>query len=610
MGGTTKHTLLFAVAALSPVVFYLAYAWHFSGTLFYADDFHLLKSVQWGKEADDLTEKIRLLYQQHQEHRIIIPRLLTLLDYFAEGHINWKTLILIANILWCSTIFLLWKAFASLNLNRWYFLPVPWLLLHPQYYENVNWAISILQQSDVVFLFTLLAYLCARRRYNPAIIVAVVATFTHGNGIFAFPIAIIFAALDKDWKSAIRLIIVMVLVAAFYFIDFRAGQNASISKSLSDPANLVRSFGVFFGGITLIIARNYTLAAAVGLAGIGFLIGRSVISLKKSFHAPVNALMFDRMVWGITAFLVITGSLVVATRSWTGVESIAAPRYLHYTSFVCAVIYLCLLSLTTTGIGALTGGPLRRKVIPTVAEGSPAPGTQPLSKDIFLTTGDPSASLRSVQDDPPDDILRLTGPQGRKLIPLIATPAAVLLCLVSYLNFTPKVRFLRDQLVADEANYLAHGVFLQYFPSFNDNIREPYANAVKSGVIQMTDKISDKIATQERYGGPQLAVASDSMRLEDANRSVSVRSARITGVYSPGSSFFIVLRLDGEKPYWVPAYVERAAYRSMLGSGALLGEKFEGNVILNNLPPGRYQLGLFTNNRLLWSDQHLEVRRE
>ncbi len=536
-----------SLAILLPVAGYLAYSLHFSGSLFYADDFHLLKTVQWVKEADSWLEKVKLFYQQHQEHRIVVPRLLTLADYYLEGHIGWRSLIFFANIVWCSTVFILWKAFRSLGISSWYFIPVPWLLFHPQYHENVTWSISILQQSDVVFLFTLLAYLCARKKYNLALLVSVIATFTHGNGLISFPIAIVFSLIDQDRKSVTRFAIAFLVTALVYFYGFRGGQNASISQSLADPLNLVQSFGVFFGGATLIVIKNYLVPALAGLLLIGSLTAWSVMTLRKNLTGAGSTL-FDRFLWGITAFLVMTGSLVVATRSWQGVESIAAPRYLHYSSYVLCVFYL--------------------------------------------------------------SALRIVHGSSRKILALVFIPAAVLLCLLSYFNFTPHVRFLRDQLLAEESNYIHHGVFLQYFPSFNSNISEPYRNAVASGVIRMQDRLPYDSTRREPGSPVLLTITQDTLRLEDASRSSREQIARISSGERPGKQIFVAVRAEGQAPYWIPVFIQRASYRALLTSGAWTGNGFEGTAILNNLPPGSYRVGLYTDGSVSWTDRYLAVSSE
>lgn len=544
---STRTGYLTALAIALPVAGYLIYAWYFSESLFFADDFHLLKSVQGGKETPGLAGKIQLLYQQHQEHRIVVPRLLTWLDYGIEGHINWKTLILVANLLWCGTVFLLWKAFLSLNISRWYFIPVPWLLLHPQYHENVTWAISILQQSDIVFLLTLLTFLAARKKYNAALCISVIATFTHGNGMLSFPIAILFALVDRDWKNAAKFLLVMLAVAAFYFSGFKAGQSASVGRSLADPVNLFASFGVFLGGITRIFHDSYTVAAAAGWVMTGVLAAWSLTSLWKKLSAPEwRPLLFDRMLWGITAFLVITATMVVITRSWQGMESVAAPRYLHYPSYMACLTYLVLLRTGTAASG--------------------------------------------------------------KWLAILLIPAGIGICLASYLNSTPRIRFLRDQLVADESNYVNHGIFLQYFPSFNRNIAPPYAAAVANGVVRMEDRLPHAAPSADRYTGPPLEIARDSFRLEDASRTAVVPVARISSPGRTGRRIFIAAAREGQqRPFWIPVFTQRAAYRSLLASGALLGKGFEGNVITSNLPPGKYRLGVYADGRVSWTDQYLPV---
>lgn len=58
---------------------------------FFADDYHLLRYVTDSQQASSFKEQFSLLFDLHNEHRIIFPRLFTLLTYQIEGFINWKT---------------------------------------------------------------------------------------------------------------------------------------------------------------------------------------------------------------------------------------------------------------------------------------------------------------------------------------------------------------------------------------------------------------------------------------------------------------------------------------------------------------------------------------
>jgi hypothetical protein len=67
MSKTGKSIISFTVILL-PCFVYLIYSFLNSGTLFRADDFHLLKTVVWMQDANGPVEKFKLLIQQHNEH--------------------------------------------------------------------------------------------------------------------------------------------------------------------------------------------------------------------------------------------------------------------------------------------------------------------------------------------------------------------------------------------------------------------------------------------------------------------------------------------------------------------------------------------------------------
>jgi hypothetical protein len=403
-----------------PIFLFLLYSYTVSSDLFFADDFHLLKTVVWVQESSSFFEIVALFFQQHNEHRIIVPRLLTFLDYYLEGHINWRTLILLGNIIWAANIWFFWKVFKYFQLPIWMFIAVPFIFLNPLYYDNISWTISILQQSVIIFWFTLLCYLGARENYKLALIVAVIATFTHGNGIFSFLIGIVFALMDRNWSVVIKWSIVWVLIGVLYFWGFEKGQAAGYAESLSEPVRLIRSFFAFFGSLTLVKFDNFYFPVILGgglvLVLVLYLLPKFKIVLKQEKSID----WADKMLFGVWIFLGITALLISVSRSWGGIENILAPRYMHYSPYITCWVYII--------------------------------------------------------------ILQYFGFKTARILAIIALPIVLLFNFLTYFETNEMIQYRKNWLTADKSNWSNHQVMLNYEKSFNLNIQETYNDALRAGI--------------------------------------------------------------------------------------------------------------------------------
>ncbi len=498
------------------------------------------------QEVDSPLEKFKLLIQQHNEHRIIVPRLLTWLDYQIEGKINWPTLIMIGNLLWVSVLWFFWKGFKSRNAPIWMFIPVPWILLQPQYYDNVTWSISILQQSVIIFWYGLFCYLCAKKQFRWALVIAIIATFTHGNGIFSFLIGIVFLAIDRNWKGVLSWVLVLALVAIIYFWGFEKGQNADFQNSLSDPLRLVMAFFAFFGALTKVQFVNNALAVACGGMFVLVLAVYLLPRITAKFSTGKELTFFDRLLLGNVLFLGITAALVCVSRSWAGIENVLAPRYQHYSPFVACWAYLVLLSF-------LNGR--AKNVLAAVFVGG-----------AFVFNG---------------------------------------LC---YFVYNEDVMLRKNWLTADAKNWQQNGVFLNYAASFNNNIADPYSKAVQRGIC------SPEI-TQKLMSSPITSVDSTiSVTVEkrivadrDASGTYPREYMTISNKLIAGATYLYLE--SGAKGYWLPTRLANTGIRKLLATREIYQPGFSIEFMTENLPEGRYRVGLHNEDRFFWINNTIEITR-
>jgi hypothetical protein len=347
---------IFAIFIIIALFYFACYQYTYN--FFYQDDFHLLRFVTiFQDESVGFYDKIKTLYDQHNEHRIIIPRLFVLFDYYLQGHLDWQVLNTVAALYYLGIFTLFALVIRKIKLPIWYILPIALLIFQPAAYENFYWTISILQQVGnlfwAMFLFYSLVYF-APKYFWISIISIIILTFTHGNGLFAFGVGGLILFLQKRYKELFIWIAIMIAVAAFYFLGYYTAQNSNIAGSLSNPLRLIGCFGGFWGNfIKDFFKTNDKIMIAIGG---GLIIFSSLLSINikviftyffPNKKSAINLQKGDESYFllAIFIFLSITAGLVALSRSWSSIEAGFQNRYLHNSVIALVLLYVSVLNL-------------------------------------------------------------------------------------------------------------------------------------------------------------------------------------------------------------------------------------------------------------------------
>ena len=326
---------------------------HFSYNFFYQDDYHLLRFVTVIEDNSvSFQEKLSTLWGQHNEHRIIFPRLITLVDYYIQGHIDWAILNVISALYYFGIFYFFFKILQKYELNSWYVLPVALLIFQPAAYENYYWTISILQQVGnvfwAIFLFYSLVYFKPSKFWISLVLVFVL-TFTHGNGLFAFGVGGILLFLQKRYRHLGIWIGFMIIIAIAYFYGYYTAQNSNISGSLSNLKRLIGCFGGFWGIFfkDILNTTNRAILAGLGIFLVLFLIN---VRLMFTYLIPKYSSKFENyfpqknlFLFACFSYLAITAGLVALSRSWASIDAAFQNRYLHNSVIGFVLLYCTLL---------------------------------------------------------------------------------------------------------------------------------------------------------------------------------------------------------------------------------------------------------------------------
>lgn len=515
----------------------------------FADDYHLLKIIIWAKEQHlNALQTLREMAVQHNEHRIIFPRLYTFIDYWIEGRVNWLTLNWLGALTVLGFLVLFYRSFRPLRLPLVFFLPVALFLFQPQSYDSLTWTISILQQYCVffwLFLLTLLITKPSRAAFVGAILVAVIAVFTHGNGILGFAWGAVVLVLQRRWKPLSIWLVVLAVVAFFYFgFGYTKGQNGDAAGSLSDPVRFLGGIFAFCGAFADVFQRGkFLLPVAAGAVMVAFL---TVVNLRSIWQAWPQAASSNRLfLMGCFAILLATGLLTSLFRSWGGLQALIQVRYQHMSAFLFIIFYLTLLYF------------LPRKVQPWALAGC-------------LILGGAFWALSTA-------------------------------------TFSQHLDFRRKSQWADAFNWHYNRTFIQYPASFNRNIRDTYQTAVVWGVCPLPTTPFQSLEAQ--LTGPRLRIDSSlRLRVDSSAYVIQEPAARLLfkqydllSADGEGDNY-VVLKSD-RHTYLVGTWQSLHTWRALFSTGHYFGRGFYGSVLTDPLAPGTYRLGV-----LNWADGQGSVR--
>lgn len=232
------------------VIFYFVF-FRYSVNVLWFDDFDPFPDflVRWIAAASSL-EKLRLLFEPNNEHRMVFGKLAVLLVYGVTDQLNFTMLHVVGGLFTLGTLYIVWELWRKSSLPSWSFWPIPFLLFQLQYHMVFLWAICSLQHQPVIFFVCLSMYLLAKRKLYGAIAAAVCASFAMSSGIFVWVGGLAVLIYRREWKGSALWTALAVVVVSLYFLGMSAqGNESSFDFFLKNPHLSVLGFFAFLGGL-------------------------------------------------------------------------------------------------------------------------------------------------------------------------------------------------------------------------------------------------------------------------------------------------------------------------------------------------------------------------
>jgi len=281
------------------------------------------------------------LFSQHNEHRIFIPRLLYLLDYYLFN--NGYYLLYFLNISLFFVIYYYLNRFFRENYflkqydNSWYFFTLGILFFWGQK-SNFIWAYQ--SQFLLAYLFPLLSiYYISKNNENRlyylflSILFAFLSIGTMANGLFVVPILFLYLIFNDRLKQSFLFLFFGFLSFILYFYNFTTvTSHADFLHFLHRIHNVIVYYFVLSGNLfSFMVGKGNFGILFAGL--VGFILNglMATVIFKNFYQVKKDYLIF------IFLFIVISLFSIAVGRENFGLKSAISSRYI-----TPSVLFLCI----------------------------------------------------------------------------------------------------------------------------------------------------------------------------------------------------------------------------------------------------------------------------
>lgn len=327
-----------AIVIITLIGIFACYIYYFSFDFPFQDDVTLLEFINTTKETPwNWSHFFQSLFRVDNDHAIVVPRLITWMDYLIFGQVNFQHLIWLTLVELIIILFILYHLFKRQHLQLIYFLPVAFLWLQPQYHEVSNWAITGIQHATVtLFLLLSLVLITDNKAYAlfGAIVLAFLASFTFGNGFLVFIALAYVYLLQKNWRNVLIIGCCLLAFFVFYMQIYQMGQAAKFHWNIKQ---ILLSFLGFIGASAMEFPK-------IGLM-LSWFIGCIVVGIFAYYsidHGRFQVKNKDQATYvGILIFILSSAGIIALVRSAENYTIYS--RFQLYAALSIIIIYLHLL---------------------------------------------------------------------------------------------------------------------------------------------------------------------------------------------------------------------------------------------------------------------------
>lgn len=338
-----REFLVYGVAFLVPCFFYLLLARTILNLPILDDYESILGFLNHYAQLPGASDKALYIFTaQHNEYKLIFEHWFVVTEFGLLRHVNFVlinaigslSVLLLAVALWKMFLPQLQDDFRRLTL----FLPVILLLFQLQYYENLTWPTTALQNIPVVpFSLFSLYFLLRKDRWSAvwALLLLALAVFTSGNGFMAVPVGLFVLLSQKRWRLMIVWSGMAGLLAGIYFFHYNHQSSQSVPGE-SVFAVLFHFNLLYFLSFLGSVVESQTHLPFRGAAivfGILLLFGIGY-AIHRGYHRR------NPFLAAACLFTLFTGIAVAGLRSDFGLVQSLSSRYRIYSDLLVIFAYI------------------------------------------------------------------------------------------------------------------------------------------------------------------------------------------------------------------------------------------------------------------------------
>ncbi len=299
----------------------------------WGDDFLFVELIEH-YQKDSWRDFWGFLFKPHNQiHILFFGKVFTLFAYLIFGSLQFKYIILLANLLLLGIATLFYKYLQAQKYNSAHFISITCILFAPMASIDQYNLIGVLQHTGSLFFLTLIAYLATSRKRS--VIMCIVAVFyplVSTEGWAILPLLTMYMYLTKHPLKKLMLLLCMVGISIFgYFLAQHPQPEESksvINILFQTPIALLS----FLGNTTWPISDSYK----IGLNAVwgAILVFLSLYFLRKNKQWEMPGILWLQ--------ILATGAMICIGRSQGNsiTTLILSERFYSYASFAMIGTYL------------------------------------------------------------------------------------------------------------------------------------------------------------------------------------------------------------------------------------------------------------------------------
>lgn len=290
------------------------------------DDLYVMNLFNQLHEATNLRDKITAFFYQHNEHRIVITRLLAWVQFQISGHIDLRWWLVFGNISLLGMVYIFY--INLVDFPRWWILPIAFVVIAP-----ISNTLLPMQNSNLFSAFFGLCTLhfsvknTSIRSFVATLIFSCLSIFSNSGGFALFPILSCVYFLQKRYSIlGLWLGWSLLLIGSYYWHYEPIYRHPTSRLFFSQLPKAFSFFFAFLGSIGF-NAKVAQLGGIVFLGGIG-------LAFYRKFYRPCP-FFFLCMLYSI-----LMAAMTTFKRYEYGITTATSERYSIYSVILTASLFI------------------------------------------------------------------------------------------------------------------------------------------------------------------------------------------------------------------------------------------------------------------------------